>query len=89
MTEKGSNASVLEEVGTIPGQKLPEPGSHERMLAERALLRKLDRRLLPTIFVIFIMNYIDVCASFFFLLQSCGGLLLWMESAQCSDVGTA
>jgi len=64
MTEKGSNASVLEEVGTIPGQKLPEPGSHERMLAEKALLRKLDMRLLPTIFVIFIMNYIDVRASF-------------------------
>ena len=30
--------------------------------AERKLVRKLDNRLLPTIVVIFIMNYIDVCA---------------------------
>lgn len=31
-----------------------------RPAAERHLVRKLDRRLLPTIILIFIMNYIDV-----------------------------
>ncbi|KAF8971123.1 MFS general substrate transporter [Flammula alnicola] len=40
-------------------EKLPEPGSQERTLAEHRLVRKLDMRLLPTIFLIFIMNYID------------------------------
>ena len=39
---------------------LPAPGSKERLLAERRLVRKLDVRLVPTIFLIFIMNYIDV-----------------------------
>ncbi|KAJ7133534.1 MFS general substrate transporter [Mycena epipterygia] len=38
---------------------LPEIGTPERILAERALVRKLDFRLLPTIFLIYIMNYID------------------------------
>ncbi|PPQ83616.1 hypothetical protein CVT25_006301 [Psilocybe cyanescens] len=40
-------------------RKLPEAGSPERILAERRLVRKLDMRLLPTIFLIFIMNYVD------------------------------
>jgi hypothetical protein len=40
-------------------EKLPPSGSAERALAERKLVRKLDMRLLPTIFLIFIMNYID------------------------------
>ena len=41
-------------------------GEHEaaqlevRQIAERRLLRKLDFRLLPTIVVIYLMNYIDV-----------------------------
>ncbi|KAJ6559076.1 MFS general substrate transporter [Mycena vulgaris] len=38
---------------------LPEIGSPERLAAERKLVRKLDTRLLPTIFLIFILNYID------------------------------
>lgn len=38
---------------------LPDPGSPERVQAERKLVRKLDSRLLPTIVVIYIMNYID------------------------------
>ncbi|KAJ7712151.1 MFS general substrate transporter [Mycena metata] len=38
---------------------LPEIGSPERILAEKKLVRKLDSRLLPTIVLIFIMNYID------------------------------
>ncbi|KAL0568148.1 hypothetical protein V5O48_013842 [Marasmius crinis-equi] len=38
---------------------LPEPGTPERIAAERKLVRKLDRRVLPTIILIYIMNYID------------------------------
>ncbi|KAL0574876.1 hypothetical protein V5O48_007088 [Marasmius crinis-equi] len=38
---------------------LPEAGSPEREAAERRLVRKLDQRMLPTIVIIFIMNYID------------------------------
>lgn len=33
---------------------------HSRVAAERRLVRKLDMRLMPMIFLIFIMNYIDV-----------------------------
>jgi len=43
-------------------EKLPESGSQERALEEHRLVRKLDTRLLPTIFLIFILNYIDVCS---------------------------
>jgi hypothetical protein len=42
---------------------LPEPGSRERLLAEHKLVRKLDTRLLPVVFTIYILNYIDVCLS--------------------------
>ncbi|KIY63734.1 MFS general substrate transporter [Cylindrobasidium torrendii FP15055 ss-10] len=38
---------------------LPSPGSPERIRAERELVRRLDLRLLPIVFLIFIMNYID------------------------------
>ncbi|KAJ7578186.1 major facilitator superfamily domain-containing protein [Mycena floridula] len=38
---------------------LPEQGTEERRLAERKLVRKLDTRLLPTIILIFLLNYID------------------------------
>ena len=41
----------------------------ERVRREKDLVRKLDMRLLPTIVLIFIMNYIDVC---FFSLKSDG-----------------
>lgn len=51
---------------------LPETGTPERILAERKLVRKLDTRVLPTIFFIFIMNYIDVGSSF---------IVTYMESA--------
>lgn len=34
--------------------------TQRRSLAERQLVRKLDMRLLPTIFLIYIVNYIDV-----------------------------
>ena len=36
-----------------------------RKSAEKELVRKLDMRLLPTIVVIFIMNYIDVSLLYF------------------------
>lgn len=39
---------------------LPPADSEERNTLERALVRKLDLRLLPMIFLIYIMNYIDV-----------------------------
>lgn len=44
----------------VDGPDLPEPGTPERLEAERKLVRKLDSRLLPTVFVIYVMNYIDV-----------------------------
>ncbi|KAJ6504733.1 MFS general substrate transporter, partial [Mycena vitilis] len=40
---------------------LPAIGSPERILTERRLVRKLDARLLPTIILIYILNYIDAC----------------------------
>jgi len=44
---------------TSPDNPLPEIGSPERIRMEKKLVRKLDSRLLPTIFLIYIMNYID------------------------------
>ncbi|KAJ7057688.1 MFS general substrate transporter [Mycena amicta] len=41
------------------GDLLPDVGTPERVRMERKLVRKLDIRLLPTIILIFIMNYID------------------------------
>lgn len=38
-----------------------------RPSAERKLVRTLDMRLMPTIIVIFILNYIDVRSSFFLI----------------------
>ena len=35
--------------------------AENRTLAERKLVRKLDSRLLPTIVLIYVMNFIDVC----------------------------
>jgi len=52
--ESGSNVADSEEI-------LPAPRTRERAIAEKKLLRKLDTRLLPTIFIIYIMNYTDVC----------------------------
>ncbi|KAJ3501242.1 hypothetical protein NLJ89_g9428 [Agrocybe chaxingu] len=65
MSEKegSGHVSMVEDVNrSAPAndmEKLSEPGSPERVLAERKLIRKLDMRLLPTIFLIYIMNYID------------------------------
>ncbi|KAF9527382.1 major facilitator superfamily domain-containing protein [Crepidotus variabilis] len=42
-----------------PLSKLPAFGSPERAAAEKSLRRKLDLRLMPTLFFIIILNYID------------------------------
>ncbi|KAJ3574131.1 hypothetical protein NP233_g1967 [Leucocoprinus birnbaumii] len=52
-TTEGPRKDLVDDDG------LPAPGTKEREIAEKKLLRKLDTRLLPTIFVIYIMNYID------------------------------
>ncbi|KAK7048470.1 MFS general substrate transporter [Favolaschia claudopus] len=62
MAEEKTDVSVEHEENTVSEVdlgRLAEVGSPERLAAERKLVRKLDMRLLPTIFVIFIMNYID------------------------------
>ncbi|KAI0036163.1 MFS general substrate transporter [Vararia minispora EC-137] len=48
----------VEHVETLVGEEIEVLG-HGRVVAERKLVRKLDMRLLPTIVVVFIMNYID------------------------------
>ncbi|KAF5365420.1 hypothetical protein D9758_010831 [Tetrapyrgos nigripes] len=40
-------------------EPIPELGTAEREYVERKLVRKLDTRVLPTIILIYIMNYID------------------------------
>jgi hypothetical protein len=43
--------------------QIPEPGTPERILAEKRLVRKLDLSLLPAISLIYVMNYIDVSSA--------------------------
>lgn len=78
-TEKIENLDTLTESkqdAPSPHDKLEETRSRDsisscksileaenRILAERKLVRKLDFRLLPTIVLIFIMNFIDVACS--------------------------
>lgn len=47
-------------VGDSKGKAIEELSAEERTRAERRLLWKLDIRFLPTIILIYIMNYIDV-----------------------------
>ncbi|ESK85420.1 tartrate transporter [Moniliophthora roreri MCA 2997] len=59
---EGDVVSMIEHKPDAPYQPekpLPPPGTPERIAAERRLVRKLDMRVLPTIIVIYIMNYID------------------------------
>ncbi|KAG6813012.1 hypothetical protein H0H92_014750 [Tricholoma furcatifolium] len=60
-SEKEKDAVYVEDKpgSDIGAVGLPEPGTPERLVAERRLVRKLDARLLPTVVVIYIMNYID------------------------------
>jgi hypothetical protein len=60
VAENEKDSSTEENQQSSPVQ-IPEHGSQERLLAERKLVRILDTRLLPTLFIIYIMNYIDVC----------------------------
>ena len=68
--EKETRASdIFVETSITPpfqDKDLPAHGSRERLLAERKLVRKLDMRFIPTIFIIYIMNYIDVRPFFCF-----------------------
>ncbi|KAF9074080.1 major facilitator superfamily domain-containing protein [Rhodocollybia butyracea] len=54
MAENEKLQTMLEEEDPIP-----EEGTPERLRAERKLVRKLDTRVLPTVVLIYIMNYID------------------------------
>jgi hypothetical protein len=56
---------------SVDDEELPEPGSVERIAAERRLVRKLDFRLMPMLFLIFIMNYIDVSTLNFYRMRAC------------------
>jgi hypothetical protein len=58
--EKVAGTAHIENSPAVHEDALPEPGSPQRIQAEKRLLRKLDMRVLPTIIVIYIMNYIDV-----------------------------
>lgn len=49
-----------------------------RTQAERQLVRALDMRLLPTIILIFIMNYIDV--------RSSGLSFCWNDITECREL---
>jgi len=63
-TVDNGNSSELHTLDNL--KPLPERGSQEWAVAEHNLVRKLDMRLLPTIFFIYIMNYIDVCVIIIF-----------------------
>jgi hypothetical protein len=67
--EKAEKADIsIEEHAPQPGyhsklegeEPIPELGSAEREYVERKLVRRLDIRLLPTVVIIYLMNYIDV-----------------------------
>ena len=63
MSENKEREDILMKKTDTPSQNdeaLPVSGSKERLLAERRLVRKLDMRLISTMFIIFIMNFIDV-----------------------------
>ena len=66
MSEKEEAGEIFTEKSNQDDEGLPALGSQGRLLAERKLVRKLDVRLIPTIFLIFIMNYIDVSSSYYF-----------------------
>ncbi len=63
MEERASPSAMMDD------DPLPLEGSPERLLAERKLVRKLDTRVLPTIVLIYIMNYIDVRLRFFAIVK--------------------
>ena len=88
MSEKEDSGAVYTEKSTTPSQDegLPTLGSQERLLAERRLVRRLDMWLMPTIFIIFIMNYIDVSHAHF--CSECDHLIVDVLVAQWCYDGT-
>lgn len=66
----------------------------QRAADERRLVRKLDMRLMPMIILIFIMNYIDVCVTFYSRivivpLHMADQLFVWtMKADGCNDCET-
>ncbi|KAF7298654.1 Tartrate transporter [Mycena indigotica] len=66
-------SSVEQDGSALP--PLPAPGTPERLAMERKLVRRLDYRLLPTIFVIYIMNYIDASPGY----RSCWGAQMLLQ----------
>ncbi|KAF8215054.1 MFS transporter [Mycena galopus ATCC 62051] len=58
-SEKGDVVEIENTASGAQLDSLPDIGTPERILAEKKLVRKLDFRLLPAIFLIYIMNYID------------------------------
>ncbi len=76
MSDEKDDGIVLHENAPVDqDDRLPEKGSPERLLAERRIVRKLDVRVLPMIFLIFVMNYIDVSVL----------PLLWCRLYSCSS----
>lgn len=59
---QGTTEGSVQEINT--SDKLPPAGSKERIAAEKRLVRRLDIRVLPTVFIIYVMNWVDVCVIF-------------------------
>lgn len=66
--EKKKSESFTENVVPVPndGDDFRLLSADARKAAERALVRKLDCRLMPTAVVIYLLNYIDVCTHPFY-----------------------
>ena len=60
VTRASLRGSVISEEKGTEGGAPPVTTANTRSEAERRLLRKLDMRFMPTIVLIYIMNYIDV-----------------------------
>jgi hypothetical protein len=78
---RDSDGDTTDGAGKYPEDDdgLPLPGTRERIMAEKGLVRKLDSRLLPTIFVIYIMNYIDVRRIGLYEESASSLRLIWMR----------
>ena len=54
------NSNVVEEVYGAESPHTGPQSSEDRVTAERHLIRKLDMRFMPTVLLMYFMNYIDV-----------------------------
>jgi hypothetical protein len=91
MSEKEEAVDILtaKETSQDVLKGLPAPGSQARLLAERRLVRKLDMRLIPTVFIIFIMNYIDVSSLLFSVNGVVAQVLIAHWHYNCTTSGPA